>query len=99
MSRRHCSSVILCADAIVVVIAALETQTSTSAVSLGRQRRRVAQVDLEVATGRAVERHDVQPVGGQPLGDRRADAARGAGDERLHSAVAWLPARPLSVLS
>ena len=71
MSRCHCSSVMRWAGAIVVVIAALETHTSTSGCSRDRVAR---QVDPQVAALVAVERHDVHPVVAQALRDRGADA-------------------------
>ena len=78
MSRCHCSGVILCAGAIVVVIAAFETQTSI----VRKLRNRVGrQVDGEIGAVGAVERNHAHPVRAQTLGDRGADPAGGAGHQ------------------
>ena len=86
MSRCHCSAVIRWAGAIVSVIAAFETQTSISPRS-GSSSRGEVELWSQPSSRSSVD--DLEAVGAQPLGDRRADPARGAGDERAapHSSV------------
>jgi hypothetical protein len=80
--------------------------------------RRVGHADVDVAEVRqlvsrdveaviaalvAIDGHDLHPVGAQSLGDRGADTAPGARDQRPHdepvSGVRCVPARPASLFS
>ena len=58
------------------------------------------QVQGVIAARDPIEGGDLEAVTPKPRRDRRADPARGSGDERPpHSPVSCVPARPASVFS